>query len=221
MTPVGRTPREPRRVWLVRHGETEGQSSIRFHGQNDVLLSDLGREQIRALIPLFAGLRPVAVYHSPLQRAVESASVLAKAHGWDRTSMRVDDRLREISFGDCEGLTREEIEAAHPEFWALHQKGEADSFPGGESRHEFAARVAAFVRELSEQHDFGDLVIVAHRGTVRHALRTLLAVPDAAPDPRPELRVRLGSLSVLRAEERDALRRSGKHWQVELLDFVP
>ena len=45
-----------RRLWLVRHGETEGQSSIRYHGANDVPLSDVGRQQIRALLPLLAGI---------------------------------------------------------------------------------------------------------------------------------------------------------------------
>ena len=47
---------EPRRIWLVRHGETEGQSSIRYHGSNDVPLSDVGRAQIRALAPWLQGV---------------------------------------------------------------------------------------------------------------------------------------------------------------------
>ena len=138
----------PRRVWLVRHGETEGQSSIRYHGHNDVPLSDLGRQQIRALIPLFSGLQPVHIVHSPLSRAAESARILQKAHGWNEASLQVEERLREISFGHCEGMTAEEIEAAHPEFWAQHQRGEADAFPGGESKVTFAARVQRAVREL-------------------------------------------------------------------------
>lgn len=200
------------RVWLVRHGETAGQSSIRFHGSNDVPLSDLGRLQIRALQPLLAGLRPFRVVHSPLQRAAESAALLAAAHGWDRAAMVDDDRLREISFGACEGMTAEEIAAAHPEFWAQQQRGEADAFPGGESKRAFAGRVGAAVRDLVAATPVGDLVLVAHRGTVRHALRELLGVPATAPDPRPDLRVRLGSLSVVRREQ---------SWQVELLDFVP
>ena len=61
-----------RRLWLVRHGETEGQSSIRYHGANDVPLSEVGRTQIRALLPLLAGVRPTMVAHSPLVRAAES-----------------------------------------------------------------------------------------------------------------------------------------------------
>ncbi len=201
----------PLRVWLVRHGETEGQSSIRYHGQNDVLLSDLGRQQIRALIPLFAGIDPVRVVHSPLSRAAESARILQKAHGWNQASLQVEERLREISFGHCEGMTAEEIEAAHPEFWAQHQRGEADAFPGGESKVTFAARVQRAVREHAESHPSGDLVVVAHRGIVRQSLRELLALPKAL-EPEHKFSVRLGSLSV-------ALR--AQRWELELFDFVP
>lgn len=200
-----------RRVWLVRHGETEGQSSIRYHGQNDVPLSDLGRQQIRALIPLFSGLQPVRVVHSPLSRAAESARILQKAHGWDAAAMVVEERLREISFGACEGMTAEEIEASHPEFWVQHQRGEAESFPGGESKVAFAARVQRAIVEHAHREQGGDLVVVAHRGIVRQALRALLALPKAA-EPEHKFSVRLGSLSV-------ALR--DPHWQLELFDFVP
>jgi broad specificity phosphatase PhoE len=201
----------PLRVWLVRHGETEGQSSIRYHGQNDVPLSDLGRQQIRALIPLFAGLDPVRIVHSPLSRAAESARILQKAHGWNAASLHVEERLREISFGHCEGMTAEEIAAAHPEFWAQHQRGEADAFPGGESKVTFAARVQRAVHEHAEMHERGDLVIVAHRGIVRQALRALLQLPREA-EPIHKFSVSLGSLSV-------ALR--SQRWELEMFDFVP
>lgn len=200
----------PKRLWFVRHGETEGQSSIRFHGRNDVLLSEPGRAQIRALAPLLAGIAPTAVVHSPLQRAAESAQILATALGWPPV-LRSDQRLREISFGDCEGMTEGEIAAAFPGFWASRQSGPVDAFPGGESRHAFAARVAAGVAEAVERSPAGDLVVVAHRGTVRQALRHVLGLAAAVADSAP-FAVRLGSLSVLCSEP---------SWHVELLDFVP
>ncbi len=201
-----------RRVWLVRHGETEGQSSVRYHGSNDVPLSDLGRAQIRALSPLFAGLQPSRILCSPLSRARESAAILAASQGWNAAAIGCDERLREISFGACEGLTQPEIAARHPEFWRLHQAGKADAFPGGEPFAGFASRVRAAALEAEASHQGGDLVIVAHRGIVRAALRTLLRVPEAAPDPHPGFKVRLGSLSV-------ACDEGG--WQAEMLDFVP
>ncbi len=200
-----------RRIWLVRHGETEGQSSIRYHGQNDVPLSDLGRQQIRALIPLLSGLSPSKVVHSPLSRASESARILQQAHGWDESLLQSDARLREISFGACEGMTAQEIAASHQEFWARHQRGEADAFPGGESRVAFAARVHLAICEHARPDAHGDLVVVAHRGTVRQALRSLLMLPKAA-EPAHKFSVRLGSMSVLLGDP---------NWRLELFDFVP
>ena len=200
---------QPRRLWLVRHGETEGQSSHRYHGSNDVPLAELGRAQVRALAPLLAGLRPELIVHSPLARAAESALIIARACGYDASLLRAEPRLREISFGDCEGLSADEIAARFPAFWAQHQRGEADAFPGGERRAAFAARVAAAVRELADGGHGEDVLVVAHRGTVRQALCALLGF---AAGSRDQFGVQLGSLTVVR---RDA------GWQLELFDFVP
>jgi len=203
-----------RRLWLVRHGETEGQSSIRYHGANDVPLSEVGRAQIRALMPLLRGVRFTQVVHSPLSRAAESASILVAAltqQGWvvGDEQVRTDQRLREVSFGACEGMTREEIDVAFPTFWADHEAGKTDGFPDGEPRAEFAARIAAAVTELAAEPWQGDVLLVAHRGTVRHAIGTLLDDPDP---PRSAYAVELASVSVLR-ETADG-------WQLDLLGMT-
>jgi len=204
-----------RRLWLVRHGETEGQSSIRYHGANDVPLSEVGRTQIRALAPLFAGVQPAVVMCSPLQRATESAQILVDGMrqagaGIGAEVLVTDDRMREISFGACEGMTREEIDAAFPTFWADHEAGRTDRFPDGEPRKEFAARVAAGVSELAAGSWQGDALLVAHRGTVRHAIMNLLG--DLAA-PRSAYAVSLGSLSVLRST-------ADGGWELELLGMT-
>jgi broad specificity phosphatase PhoE len=161
----------------VRHGETEGQSSIRYHGCNDVALSALGRQQMAALAPLLEGVEPVAVLHSPLSRAAESAAILAGRRGWGRHLLRADARLTEISFGRCEGMTAAEIAAAFPDFWLQHQQGRAAGFPDGEPLADFAARVQVAFADLERTHAAGDLVVVSHRGTIRHGLQALLGPP--------------------------------------------
>ena len=202
--------RAERRLWLVRHGETEGQSSIRFHGSNDVRLSDHGRAQIRALAPLLQHVPFAHVVHSPLQRAVESAALLAVACNVPFPRLRIEDRLREISFGECEGMTEGEIAAAFPAFFASFRAGTHTTFPGGEPRAAFAQRVAQAMHELAAGDWHGDLLVVSHRGTVRQALRALLAVPAGQPD---EFGVELGSLSVVRQH--------GSGWQLEALGLLP
>jgi broad specificity phosphatase PhoE len=198
-----------RRLWLVRHGETTGQSSIRYHGSNDVPLSEHGRAQIQALVPLLVHVPFVRIVHSPLQRAAESARILAAGLGLAAALLASEERLREISFGACEGLTAEEIAAAFPAFWRAHQQGLADTFPDGEPRPAFAARVQAAICELAAAPWQGDLLVVSHRGTVRQALRALLAVPAGASDA---FGVELGSVSVLREQN---------GWQLEALGLLP
>ena len=197
-----------RRLWLARHGETEGQSSIRYHGSNDVRLSETGRAQIRALVPLLRGVDFVRVVHSPLLRAAESAAILAAACDVPEDRLAADARWREICFGRCEGLTAEEIAAAFPEFWRAHRAGGGDDFPGGEPRAQFGARVEAAVRELAGGPWRGDALVVAHRGTVRQALRTLLG---AGPG-RDSFGVELASVTVLRDDG---------GWQLEALGLLP
>lgn len=203
-----------RRLWLVRHGETEGQSSVRYHGSGDVPLADLGRAQIRALAPWLHAVAFARIVHSPLVRAAESAAILAEQCGLSPSLLTVDERLREISFGDCEGMTAAEIAAAFPDFWRRHQAGLSDGFPGGEPRTRFAARVAVAIREWAAGTWQGDLLVVAHRGTVRHALEALLGQPTGASTAYS---TELGSLTVLRQDDP----RQPRHWQLELLGAVP
>jgi len=194
----------------VRHGETEGQSSIRYHGSNDVPLSDLGREQIRGLLPLLSDVHFARVVHSPLQRAAESATLLADGLGLDRASLQCERDLREICFGDAEGMTREEIEAAFPGFWSDYEAGRTDSFPGGEPRVAFAERVRGAALALAADAWQGDALLVAHRGIVKQTLLALLG-DDAAPSDA--LSVELGSLSVAR--------QVAGGWQLDVLGMRP
>ena len=183
------------RWFLVRHGATVGDSDNRFHGSGDVALSLQGKVQVQALAPFFQGVRPAALIHSPLSRARDSALYLAQALGWTVPLVAKED-LRELDFGDCEGMTRREIEEAFPEFAQLWKTGKGyDAFPGGENLQAFSARVSRAVREMEREFPGQDLVVVAHKGVLRRVLWTLLG------KDRPEVRAfnpPLGSLSILR-----------------------
>ncbi len=177
----------------MRHGETEGESSIRYHGSNDVALSAVGRAQIERLRPKVSAHRFTAVVHSPLSRAVTSAQVLAEVLPPPAPPMDERADLREIDFGAIEGMTDGEIKAAMPEWHRAWRAGETDGFPGGDSLSEFDARVRAAVRAVVQDHPRGDLLLVAHRGVVRVAAEVLLDLP-AGKGPT----VDLGSLTVVR-----------------------
>jgi broad specificity phosphatase PhoE len=197
------------RIIVVRHGETEGQSSIRYHGITDVPLSDEGREQLRTLAGSLARTLPADGYDlvvsSPLRRALESAEILAPG-----ASVKVEPAFREIDFGRWEGLTAEEIEARDPElFREWRERGIEFDFPEGERRAAFRARVRAGIDALvadgAGAREGGCALIAAHKGVFRTIVERLTeqTIDDVSYPP-------LGSAALL-------VRRDGR-WSVERED---
>lgn len=168
------------RIVLVRHGETDGESSIRFHGSGDVPLSEDGRahmhEVARGLAQEFFDL----VVASPLSRAWESARILSGG-----APVRIESDFREIDFGRWEGLTVQEIEAADPVLYRDWQARIAGfEFPGGEQRADFRKRVLRGLEGLEESGARSALVVV-HKGVVRTIAEQLVGSP--LPEGEPQL----------------------------------
>ena len=169
-----------RRLVMLRHGETLGNSSVRFHGAADVPLSDEGRRQVQAAA---RGLRQEVfdlVAASPLRRSWEAAALLAGG-----APVRIEDGLREIHFGRWEGLTAGEIEQRDPVLyreWREHRSG--FEFPGGEIRAAFRTRVLdAFDRIAGS--GASNALLVGHKGVIRTIGEHLLGQP--LPDGEPQL----------------------------------
>ena len=157
-------------VILVRHGRTAMNRQQRLQGQSDIPLDAIGRGQAEELAQSMAVLRPDAVYSSPLQRAAETARLLAAPSG---APVRLHEAFMERSFGDWEGLTRAEIAERWPEASRLWETtGMADGF-GIEPRARVAQRFATAVRALVEEHD-GVVVVVAHGAAITLGIMALL-----------------------------------------------
>ncbi|HUP54545.1 MAG TPA: histidine phosphatase family protein, partial [Methylomirabilota bacterium] len=88
-----------RQIWLVRHGETEWAKSGRHTGRSDIPLTDVGRDQARALGEPLAGRRFALVLTSPRSRAAETAHLA----GFPEAI--VEPNLREWDYGEFEGRT--------------------------------------------------------------------------------------------------------------------
>jgi broad specificity phosphatase PhoE len=148
-------------LYLVRHGETDWNAARRIQGRTDIPLNDAGRGQARQAAELLARRSWHGVYTSPLERAHETASIIAERLGLGAV---VDvDALVERDYGEAEGMGFDEIEALYPE---------GVRAPGQETREAVAARVVPALLELAERHPGERLVIVSHGGAIRSVLQT-------------------------------------------------
>jgi alpha-ribazole phosphatase len=169
---------EATRVVLVRHASTDEAMRGRCYGRLDVPLSPVGERQAAALAGALDGLHLAAVYASPLVRARETARPLAAALGLEPV---VVEALRELDFGDVEGMGFDEIEAARPElFRAWMDEPARVRFPGGERLADLRSRVLPALASIRAAHERDAVAVVAHGGVVRVALGEALGIADGA-----------------------------------------
>lgn len=161
---------------LIRHGQTDWNLAQRFQGQSDIPLNETGRKQAQALAERLAAEPFDAVYSSDLQRATETARITCRS-GF-QPDICPDPRLREVNFGNWEGLTYDEIKAKHPETLAAW---ESDIFknapPHGETLEGLAIRVQSMLDELREKHEDQNILIVAHGGVLQTLICLALKLP--------------------------------------------
>ncbi len=192
---------------LVRHGETEGESSIRYHGRNDVPLSELGRAQMRAVAAALASKRFARVFASTLSRAAEGACLIAG----ESAPIVCLEEFAEVDFGLFEGLTADEIRLRYPdefERWSRAGLDTSYTYPGGESRAAFRSRVERGLSRMLQMWDEGEAsgngpaLVVAHRGVIRTIVRSLVGIEPV---------IDLASINILE--------RAGR-WRVRDLDIT-
>jgi probable phosphoglycerate mutase len=174
-------------VWLVRHGETAWSASGRHTGRTDVELTDAGRAAARSLAPALAAHSFAVVRSSPVSRSRETARLAGFADA------QLDDDLRELDYGDFEGLTTAEIRARGPEWrdWTVW----TGELPGGESLSDAAER-ARRVLERADAAD-GGVLLFGHG----HQLRILAAVAlELAPAVGQRLMLDPAHVSILGRE---------------------
>ena len=194
---------------LVRHGETEGESSIRYHGRTDVPLSELGRAQmhaVRAALLKLGSLQSRRVVTSPLVRATEGARLIAG----ESAELCVLEEFVEVHFGLFEGLTAEEIRQRYPEHyahWSTDRFAPGYAYPDGDSRRAFAQRVIRGIGKMvslwrPESHGASTALLVAHRGVIRTVVHHMTGNQPS---------VELGSIQVIELD-------SG--WHARMLDHI-
>ena len=188
------------RLLLIRHGETELNSSLRYWGRTDVALSEVGLSQAECLRERLCPEKIDFIYSSRLKRALVTAQAIASGHNLEVTAC---PELREIDFGRLEGLTFDEIVRLYPDVARIwKERDPALVYPGGESLTELDTRVQQF-RSRLEGHNEGETVlIVAHSGVLRTLLCQLMGME---PRQRWQIRLDLASLTVIETYSQDAI----------------
>ncbi|MBA2400920.1 MAG: histidine phosphatase family protein [Bradyrhizobium sp.] len=166
-------------IYYIRHGETSWNALGRLQGAQDIELNDLGRKQAahagNILADLFArdgrDKSSLSFVASPLIRARATMELVRGSLQLPHDGYALDDRLREIGYGQWEGSTLPEMQLRDPSLYARRQTEKwTVSPPGGESYVEVQARMQDWYASVA-----ADTVAVAHGGTAR-ALMVALGI---------------------------------------------
>src|SRR6187397_2453924 len=124
-------------LYMVRHGQTDASRENRFSGSSDPPLTAVGDAMAQAFATAYASLTWDAIYTSPMLRTRQTADALSRLTGGQAI---VEDGLREIDYGEWEGLRQDEVKERWPEafeHWADDVASRGT--PGGETAFQVAA----------------------------------------------------------------------------------
>jgi broad specificity phosphatase PhoE len=151
-------------VYLARHGESDWNAANRFQGHSDRPLTEAGRRQAADLAATLASQAPLsAIYSSPLQRALETASIIGARLGLEPVAV---NELREVDVGGWAGLSRGEVEARFPDAFRRWLDG-GEGWEDGEPYADMAKRVLAAVLRIADAHPGEEVLVVSHGGPIR------------------------------------------------------
>ena len=181
----------PSRLALIRHGESAWIVEGRFQGQGDPPLSGLGERQAAAVAVRMASPSampsvpvpeqpPIAIWHSPLLRAAQTAQAIHEARGAD-APLRPMQALQELGQGEWEGRTHSEVRDRWPDELAAWRDDPLNHHaPGGESLRDGRVRVRSALATICDGEAADDpaswAIVVAHDGILRLLMLDLLDI---------------------------------------------
>jgi len=188
------------RLLLVRHGTTEFNNARRFMGYSNIGMSEAGYRQVEKLGEHLAKEKIDAVYSSDLKRAMDTAQVICSGRGMEIVAC---PELRECNYGDCEGLTFQEIGTNYPDVaqkcinFTLKLE-----FPEGECFEGFIERTSGFLDRLDEHAASDTILIASHNGPLKVLVLRLLGIEM---EHWWQIRIDTASLSIVETYPRGAI----------------
>ncbi len=149
------------RVYLLRHGQVKGYENFPVYGQIDVDLTEIGVLQMKQMAERLSLTEPKAIYSSDLKRSATGARLIARYHD---VPLYFLPELREMGYGDWEGLTLSEIRRNSPEELQKREKGLVNykAPGGGESIADLSERIETIFERIRGEQEGNDIVIAAH-----------------------------------------------------------
>lgn len=159
------------KLYIIRHGESEGNNEGVIQGQTNFSLTERGKAQAEQIANWLAQQdTPHALYSSQLSRAYDTAHTIAKKLGVEVVS---DERLNAIYLGRLEGKKRSQLGGTMQEVWQKIQKIEDTHEHHGESVHDVVTRVKSFLEEIIQKHKNEVVFVVTHHMTKRALFKVL------------------------------------------------
>ncbi len=164
-------------IYLIRHGQTEANINEIYQGNADVPLNKTGKEQARILAWRMKEYPLEAMFSSHLERALNTARAIGEYHD---VKIEIEHDLQEISLGDWQGKSREQVRKEYPDFIkARKEKGDYYStpVPGGESYSELEKRATDVLEKIVKGTDKNHVAVFTHGGVIKSIIGHILNIP--------------------------------------------
>ncbi len=158
-------------LYLIRHGEAEGNVFRRIHGQYDTLLTPRGMRQVSCVEKRFADIPIDACFSSDLTRTSLTARAVYVPKG---LKLQRDKRFREVNLGVWEDLPFGYLDTYEPEeMWHFNHDTVNWHTPGAETFDEFTQRFVEGMRDAAQAYDGGAVAVFSHGAVIRGTLMRL------------------------------------------------
>lgn len=162
------------KIYLLRHGETPYSQRGAYCGSLDIELTSAGEQMAQAFAKAYCAVPWLAVYVSPMKRAIATAQPLCDAVG---LTMQLRGGLREINYGAWEDREQSDVRLHHEQDYIRWLTEPAWNPPtNGETAVQVASRALPVIAEIEANHPSGNVLVVSHKATIRIVLCSLLGI---------------------------------------------
>jgi probable phosphoglycerate mutase len=169
----------PTFIYFIRHGETVLTPTRKFSGTGSLNpeLMQVGLDQADLVAEEAAKLGADVLIASPLKRTTQTAEAIARTTGLE---IIFDESWYELSFGDWDGKSIEEVKAEDPDAYQAWLNSTAYAPGGGESYDEASIRIEEALEKLVAQYPGKKIIVVTHNGVIKTAIKLAMGAPAEA-----------------------------------------